>query len=1167
MKKIKFVLYGLILISVLCILFVFFLANRDLGTAELETLIRNELNDRFSCCLTTDEIKGNPFTGYSFKNISIHSEGEDLIHAEEILLQPDIFSLVKGGTALRNLVISGSRTDLDTFLKVLKRAGPGKGTEELSIKKITFIDSVLGSTLGRLDIEKGSIKAAEDKDHMSLFLKGYYNNLALTADGRFKAEDQNILFSEMVFSSGESTLEVSGSAGAITDIKGNIYTPDAGIISVFLPDTRGAGFKGGLNSSISISGKWPDLIIEGILKPDSFQVAKFVFDNGKAKWNYRNSELFISEIDSKAFGSPVNGSMYFKINDSSLPMKLDLHGTGLEVEKWYEPLEWLDFASGEISNIKVKLEGPLRALSGKVSFSSDKRMEMNGNPLDNVTADVSVSEGKQISFEGTGEWYEAPVKGNGTIAFHKNGHNNMDFSTRNLNVAKLSTDFYQIRNMGLQGNLSGNIHIEGNENGSSIKGVFRSEKVRTGKELLKNVKFTFDHSGKITRLVSLDASWKDSLLHATGKGENIITKDPKAVLEISVPQTPAFLPVSLENTKIKGTFEDSSFKVSALSGNLRGGKISLAGILDFNDNGNILIDLEGKCPGIEASSMMKDLGIPVDIEGMLFTDIAIKGRAEAPEIDLKINSDILDAGSLPVNDLKASLKIRDNILFLKGFKALIDSSPLKISGQVSIMKEMTGNMDLHATITDIDLEEWKEISGSEIPLSGTASADIRITGTTEDPSISMMARSPEVHIDGFAFNDMELEAINSTEKNGIISYLLTLNAGETPLEITGDIIRKQNGFKLTFDSRAKEVECSSFIDKVDHNLAGKIEGSLNYKLNGEISEGTLTGNATISSNSLSLNGVALRNINFPLSFNDGLLRSEKGRASLYGGKALFSGSINPESGKWNSSVKINGTDMELLTSALMDNGSISGTGNLEMELAGIIGKVYLLNGNGALKLNDGSIKGFDRLDKISDTGEIKFSSINAIYNVDGSDLYLMPGTRISAFPGDENYRFLSASGALGGKREPVDLNCRGELNVQALGGILGAMEGMLENAGDSKLILQSFLAGLVGGYTSSDFRSVQFQLNGTWQNPALQNLKIITDKEFNPIPAYDDDDNSQNLENIKFEVKFPTGEGIDNSASAGDQFKKQVMDNILKQIFTDEGSDDSGSQQNNGDNN
>lgn len=136
----------------------------------------------------------------------------------------------------------------------------------------------------------------------------------------------------------------------------------------------------------------------------------------------------------------------------------------------------------------------------------------------------------------------------------------------------------------------------------------------------------------------------------------------------------------------------------------------------------------------------------------------------------------------------------------------------------------------------------------------------------------------------------------------------------------------------------------------------------------------------------------------------------------------------------------------------------------------------------------------------------------------------------------------------------------GDINVRALNAFLGALQGIIAVDGNpltDPAFLQRFLSGLLGGMSVRDFRETSFNLRGTWDAPLLTDLKVTSAAAPASIPR--PNGSGKNETQIKITVEIPTGEGKDTSTSTEDQVKKQLLENIMKQIIRP-GTDDGGPQ-------
>jgi len=1159
MKKLKYFAFILIFLILIFSGALLWTKNSDIGIDHLDTEISRILQEKLGCCFTADVIKGNPITGYYAENVNVTADEKQFIIAERIELQPDIFSLLKGKIVIANLKIQKSTTDMDIFISLLERLVTVSGPDKTMVQRISISDSLLFSKKGSVMLEKGLLITDSPQEFMEMIVDGSVNGIHVSAKGKILADKGCFKIKDLKINSSETSIALSGEINDKVLLTGTFETARAGIISDIFPHTGGTSFTGGLSSSVTVKGVWPELQVEGKMRPDDLKISSFLFNDGFATWHFNKGKLEIPEARIKVFGSSVEGKMSFELAKSGLPTELVLKGSEVEPEKWTQALPWLDFVHGIITTMKVNLRGPVKELSGEVSFSTEKMLTFKDQDLRHCSASVHVEKGRTVDFTGKGIWNNARITGNGLIELGNDPKSDMTFTADNVDLSVLSKKYSKIKSLDLQGNITGKVNIQKDAKSSRVKGVLQSQKVRTREDLFEEVEVDFSSSGNTTTLNKLNVKWRGNSLNITGKAEDLLSEDPEADLVIASPSLAEIFPGKLLENEIKGNYSEGIFNVTSFRGSYAEGNFDLTGRVNFTSPATTALTLNGAFRDINCGDLSESLDIKLPVKSSLKGEVAIEGSLSDPQVELIIGSKKLVSGKTALENIKTSLKIRDNTLFIKGFKADISESPLKLSGKILLDPHKANSLDLHAVIEALPMKELSRITGLGLPVDGTVHTDIVISGKLEKPEVFLSASSKEIYLKNTLLRNVVLKTESSTTGEGFATYQLDLEAGRKNVIISGDILNLKGKKHLTFSSEGDNIILSELFRGVENSTETPVDGTASYKISGEIKGETIKGNATFTSPELSIGDIELKDLSLPLSFDKSSITADSGKASFYKGDLDFSGAFDFENGKWQSTISIEGADTDMLTSDLEDIVKITGKASLDIDLSGLAGKVYLMNGNGTLNLENGVIKGLEGLKKMSKTDRITYKNIDAIFNIDGRKIYLMPGSRLSASREDPNFRYLSASGALGSEEHPMNLKCSGILNIQALGVLLGAMKGLVTEGVNEEALLQNFLSGILGGYTGNDFREATFELRGTWKDPELHNLEVPSFGATNFIPQDSRSGVQEDIDDIKFEVKFPTGEGEDSSSSAGDQFKKQFMDNLLNQIFEDDSGSGEGS--------
>ncbi len=1144
---------------------VLFLKRNNMGTETLKTELENRINDLSGFQVHTEDINGNPLTGFTLKNINIVSrDGTRVMKASFLKLGFEKKALLKGKIHLRNLYFRDARFDVDMVTSVLSRDLAGQIPDSESfLSRIEFENCSFSSGSSLLEVKDLVVKTPSvGKLHGEG--KGTLNGLDFETDIIIVKEGNSFAVEKMDMKSGTTLLSLSGTAGKDLDLAGKFSTPDLSFISRLIPKTVKARLKGGINTDLTITGPFKTPRLEGRLSASDFSVARFWFNEGKSSWKFSDRTLSFTNIDSHVFGSPVSGDIDIIFTGGPLESRMKLSGRELDVPDWYTPLPWLDFATGRVDNIEVNLKGPFKKLSGSVSFHTVNGAVIEGHPFEKLSADLELKNGKDLNFRANGTWYGANIKGEGSICIVKPAsYLDMSFETKDLDIHQMKSRYPVVGSLDLQGTLAGKAVLKGNTNDLKISGSFGSDKARLQDHLLQDLRFSFVNSNEGTKVENLEMKWMGSSFKGKGFLLDINGKSPRGEMTLSSPGIKAFKTLDIKNINSSGTFENGILSLKSFTSDLAGGKLNLSGQVKFPEGSSPCFDLKGNSTRMKTQSLAADLGVPLNIKGKVDSVFSVSGSLSAPEVAATLNSSELIINGLPLKAAKASIKARDGKLFIKGMKATLAGSPLRSSGIITLLEGDKDTLDVRTTVESLDLFSLTGRAFPNLPVSGVVSTDINIRGALKDPEISMSVSSKTFNLGGLTFDGLELETGLGANQGEPVEYLLRTYTGEIPLEIIGTVaMKKGSGLEITFESTGRDLDAKKLTEKVNGNLKSTLQGNFNFTCKGKITGSSITGKGEFTSSKMAIKGYNMNNLVIPFTLKGNKIISQGASAGIYGGKALMEGNIDMDKAKWEMGLTLKDADLARFSLDFKEfKVNSTGKGDLEIALSGILGKVYLLSGTGSLALRDGTVGGFDTLKSLTQDGILKYRNLNTCFNLDGGNVYLLPGSRASAYPEDKVYKYLSFSGALGGPHTNMDLKCSGQINTQALNALQGVIQGIVRsgNGGDANLLLQDFLAGLVGGYSGPDFRKINFELVGTWSKPALYSLEVDNSTTSASSIPQDDAPGMPNQKEIKFEVSIPTGEGTDTSESAGDQFKKQVMENLLKQIFIDEDAINNGS--------
>jgi translocation and assembly module TamB len=622
--------------------------------------------------------------------------------------------------------------------------------------------------------------------------------------------------------------------------------------------------------------------------------------------------------------------------------------------------------------------------------------------------------------------------------------------------------------------------------------------------------------------------------------------------------TPLSKILPLRGAVLKGRFSGGELSLSEAAASLWGGKVQFSGKISSLAHSPSL-NFRGAFSGLALRQAAADLGTsPSSASGTVGGEFSLSGKASSPSLSLSLNGPELSAGGLSVRSLAAQAEGTLSSLRLTSFSARVLDAPVTAEGTLELKQK--GKISLSASSRELDLRKLSGAFFPDVSLGGTAAAKVSLSGTIGGKlSAVFSGTSPLITFSGLLME----KAAFSLKPDGKGAYALAAEGalGKSILAVEGKMAFTPRGTEITLKN-SKKIDLGATAAGLSAQSAGMVSGEADFTARGLLNEKGSAWEGHIRSSSLGFYRTDVTSVDIPFSWKDGRITIRDGKALYHGGPAAVSGMVDPATMRWEGNLTVKGMDLGSATERILGGkGSVTGKADLTARASGTGGMVGMVFGSGQLTAKDGSVSGFEALKSVSDTGVVKFSSVLASFNLDGRNIFLLPGSRVSAPVGDNVYRYFSASGSLGWNDSPLDLKCVGDINVRALNAFLGALQGIIAVDGNpltDPAFLQRFLSGLLGGMSVRDFRETSFNLRGTWDAPVLTDLKVTSPAAPASIPR--PNGSGKNETTIKITVEIPTGEGKDTSASTEDQVKKQLLENIMKQIIRP-GTDDGGSQE------
>ncbi|MDN5336149.1 MAG: hypothetical protein PWR02_1175 [Synergistales bacterium] len=1117
----KPVKYGLILLLIL-IAFgaagVWYLSSRDVGTDYVAQTAKNLTRDRLQAELSIGDVSGNPLTGFTAESLRLFREDTTIITVREVRFQLDLLSLVKGSPQIRSVKLDGA--DLDTLeLAKLTPAGTDGPPAKLPAMTVEFTDSTLRTKAGDFLLEDGGItlKPGGFQVNSSLEFKG----VQAKGDASFLFGEGKLYLENLDMRTGQGRIQLSGDLFPEVDAGGTLADMDMETLGQLWP-VLGGKFSGTFSANIKAFGDWPNVRARGDIAIDKGTVFGISLQGVRSSWWFRGEKLWFEDITGFANGSPLSGAAGLVFSGLPPETHLKLTGTEVNLDTWKKTFPWLSFAGGNLESLEIDLTRSAGVFTGRVSFSAPS-MEIAKQLLEAVRASLELKDDRSIKVDMNGKWLDTPVNAKGTVNL-SDGAPSLDLTVTGKGLAlHKASAIIPAGNPPLQGDAELAVRILGNVNSPRFEGELKSERIRVMEELVNSPRIAFSYDGKSFTMKSFSANWRGLPIKGSGTVSGIGTE--KASLNLSG-----------TTDKVKASVFTGL--LPALSGTEPAGEIETKWKLSG----------PAQKPSLALDINSPDLTLPGSV---VLKNVAASASFSIPpqkdEIGLKVEAraDSAAYGDFSMTELTGKFATGKDLLRVDDFSGKILSGNLNASGIINFAKEKGGTplLDLEGKLTGVDLETF---SKKDFPLSGQVSGSFKVAGPLDGPAVTFEAESFELSIGGYMLKSAA--ASGTVDKEGITVDAFSAAIGEGTLKGKGFVSLSGESPSANFSVTGTELDLAYLTREVKAARNAGVEGTVDVTLKGTLAEGALSGAGEVFAERLSAYGFTAEDVYAPVSLEGKLAKIQKAQGSVYDGSLLANATLDLGTNVWKIDAEVSGFDIAKAVSAAFNiGGQITGTGTLKASIEHGKSQAMPLTGQGRFTSTGGEISGFKAVEAITaaygGTG-IRYNRAESHFSLGGNMITLMPGSTITAPPGDPLYRYMMVDGILGFSSN-LDLHCSGNLNVQALNIFFGALEGLLGTETlDAQQMLQNFLGGFLGGMSRKDFRDVSFDITGTWDKPIITKLKIaVPEKGPDPIPTSEEDENRKGSQQ-KINIEIPTG-GSSSGESVGDQIRQQ----ILQQIF------------------
>lgn len=1103
---------------------VLYLSQKDVAVDYAKASAQRMASEKLGATLSVGKISGNPIRGYTVSGISLNKDGILITKARGLSLKLDPLALLLGKTKVRSVKLSGGEIFADNLPSLFT------GQEEKTLEKLPDIKlSIVQSTIRTKESSVGldSVRLSSSNGALSLHGKVSFKGLSSELEGRGSFKNGKLSLERFKATIGKGNIEVKGDIYPTVACTGKVSDLDLEVVSFLWPALKDKGFSGSFSTSLEIEGPWREVGLRGSLSMDKGQIWGIPVEGLRSNWWSRGRKLWFEDISGFANNSKVSGKLGMLF--SALPPELyfDLDVQDGELVQWTKTFPWLGFASGSIEKAHIgfavkrgKVVGPARVEASSVT--------MAGQPIENLTATLDFKENYTSLVTISGRWLDAPVAGSGIIRIKEGPYFDFTLSGKGIALNKART-IVPVEGMKLEGLAGGTVRISGTPGKISSDGKLWSEKIRVMGHLIENPAVEFAYSNSMLQVKDLSATWNSLPIRGSGKVSGLGSQRASLLFsgtggKVNLSKVLQAAGISIPNLKSEVS---TSWKVT---GSISNPDISLS----------------------FSSSFIKG---PYDIELSditMWTDLplsAISQRTPTAKISFKAQKGSLRG--LHTGPISGKASYSQKEVLLEGLSLSLWDSQLTAKGKILMpQKEKEApHMEFEGSVEKANLAKMGE--PFKLPLKGTLNGTFKVTGSLLSPEVAASFLCDELTFRDYSFSNAEGQI---SVKDGIAKIVKgTARIGEGTVSVKGSFpIKKEKDADLSLSIEGNNLDLALFTKESRQARAMNLGGLINLAVEASRSRGDWSGSGEINSDTIKLHGLTISNFHAPLSFSGDFLKVYKAKGTFYGGSATADALFNLRTGKWSAMIATSNTNIEgVVKDALSLKGKVTGKGDLNLNLEGSFTKPMPIKGNGRFSAKDGEISDFKAIKIIAaphGLSSIRYSNVETYFNILGNTLTLMPGSRMTAYPQDPLYRYLTADGTLG-PGSSINLNCSGNINMQTLNALVGAIQGIMgSDIQNPQELLSGLLGGLVGGLSKQDFRDVSFHVSGTWEKPMISNIKVYSPAKSQPIPE-DNTDPSVKDDQTKVNINIPTN-GSDESV--GDQLKQQILEQIFKQSVPSE---------------
>ena len=1175
---------GLLIIFRVCLISITIVASiavgliwGPVGAIIAEPIVRH-YGENSAPALRIGSIYGSLFSGIILADVSLASGDHTLLNADRLMIRPSWRDLWRGELWLSDLEIGGMRTNAENLSILASRYGRRSENPDPSIKpiRVKLRDITFDTPMYQLEISEGLL--TQDG---AITLSANLGGLPVRVDGVLDFDPLQALSLDVSIGSGRASLE--GRLMEPFDIKGGLHSIKLDELLAILPGFLKIHGDGEIEGRFHVTGAGEHVEAAGSLELKNGYFAGLPV-NASTSWDFRDGVFSLTNTRMAAMSADVALQVSADLRPTPAADRFFARGTinGISVNNLQSVIPLGFNLAGDNGIVDFWVSADAAGNTAGKAFVRLPEVRMNGAQIvRGLRANAYLFPDRSMSLDSTGEVFGARISGTRNAA-QGNENPAITFTASGVDSALLAAVFPALAPAAPSGRLDLNVRLAGSALGIEA----RSSTLSLAGVNLSDLSASARYENGLFTLGGLRGRIGNAPLNLAGT-LNLVTSalrfdgGIKGFDSSSIPNLTGMTGLCDVTVAARGTMTSPEITVAVTGNNNTVMDIPLSR-LDFSciyANGRITIPdttlpvpggslqfsgtvalPRGSEPVLDVTSTLRNLDLHalsqlwgVDMTGRASAAIALSGPVSNAAVSATVTSDAMTLLQADVRNLSLELSGTTENVEVRRLRANINDGTLEGRGGMTLGQRNRYLVDMK--VSGLEIRDFLARHGINAGVGGYLNGELLLRGSLRRPELALEITSPltfrETLVDRLSIN------INSPAR-GRIEMEASGGMGDLDLTLKGHMERSDDGWAYFAESGM--IDLNKLVSAKTPSMRGQISGRAGFRVAGNL-RGRRGGETTpigiiVSVPTASFFGIEVKDVSVPVIVSGGQVAIYQGTGMMYDGKVMFDADVDLSESRFEMSANVSGMDIGKAARPFLQ-GEIVGSADINLRGRGEFDALMMMFFTGDFRTGEGYIHEFDALKRIDDDGIVSFQEIRGSFFWDGSELWLNPGTQATAKPGDYLYRFLAASGSMGLRGRELGLDFNGNFNVEALNMLLGAMRGVFDLTtgsltGGRQLVRQT--VGRIVGLSDRDFQDVTFQLRGTWNRLQLLNLAINKSLE-GFIPVRGDDrlpERRDSDRRIQFNLRIPTGRGSGDDGDAAEQFKRQLLDNLVNWTFDSE---------------